>query len=136
MMTRLLTLRCAGLRPLPKVQELCTADAMHACLATRTPARLTPNLVVSPPSLGDVPKRLYAAQNYASAYTGHARISRMMFIADNAPTTQMQLEALKIAAEEARQVVVARRHEPCVCVRANSRNTRRPGRELHQLHCP
>ena len=28
----------------------------------------------------------------------------MLFIADNAPTTQMQLEALKIAAEEARQV--------------------------------
>ena len=45
-----------------------------------------------------------ATQTYASAYTGHARINRMLFIADNAPTTQMQLEALKIAAEEARQV--------------------------------
>ena len=44
------------------------------------------------------------AQTYASAYTGHARLARMLFIADHAPTTQMQLEALKIAAEEARQV--------------------------------
>ena len=42
-------------------------------------------------------------QTYASNYTGHARISRMLFIAEHGPGTQMQLEALKIAAEEARQ---------------------------------
>jgi len=59
----------------------------------------------SPPSLrASRSMRFCAAQTYASAYTGHARINRMLFIADNAPTTQMQLEALKIAAEEARQV--------------------------------
>ena len=56
-----------------------------------------------------------SVQTYASNYTGHARISRLLFIADNAASTQMQLEALKIAAEEARQV-------RCSCPLARSAN--------------
>ena len=68
-------------------------------------------LGTTPPPPGSRPgasrsMRSCPAQTYASAYTGHARINRMLFIANNAPTTQLQLEALKIAAEEARQVLL------------------------------
>ena len=44
-------------------------------------------------------------QAYASSYTGHARVARLLFIAGKTAGTQMELEALHLAADQLRKVL-------------------------------
>ena len=43
-------------------------------------------------------------QAYASSYAGHARVARLLFIASKTAGTQMELEALRLAADQLRKV--------------------------------
>ena len=43
-------------------------------------------------------------QSYAATYSGHAKIDRLMFIADRSQGTARELEALKVAAAELKKV--------------------------------
>ena len=45
-------------------------------------------------------------QAYASSYTGHARVARLLFIAGKTAGTQMELEALRLAADQLRKVML------------------------------
>lgn len=43
-------------------------------------------------------------QAYASSYAGHARVARLLFVAGKTAGTQMELEALRLAADQLRKV--------------------------------
>ena len=43
-------------------------------------------------------------QNYASNYTGHAKINRLIFISEKTADAQLALQALRIAADELKKV--------------------------------
>ena len=43
-------------------------------------------------------------QAYASSYAGHARVARLLFIASKTAGMQMELEALRLAADQLRKV--------------------------------
>ena len=43
-------------------------------------------------------------QAYAGAYRGHAKLDRLLFIADKTKNPQLALEAYKLAHDEAKQV--------------------------------
>ncbi len=43
-------------------------------------------------------------QNYANSYVGHARINRLVFIAEKTADAQLSLSALKLAADELKKV--------------------------------
>ncbi len=45
-------------------------------------------------------------QAYISNYTSHTRIDRLLFISDRNKGTQLELEALKLAADELKQVSI------------------------------
>ncbi len=45
-------------------------------------------------------------QAYASNYTGHAKVNRLIFIASKTAGTPLELEALRLAAEQLRKVRV------------------------------
>ena len=45
-------------------------------------------------------------QAYASSYTGHARVARLLFIAGKTAGTQMELEALRLVADQLRKVIL------------------------------
>ena len=47
----------------------------------------------------------FASQNYANSYVGHAKINRLMFIAERTADAQLALSALKIAADELKKVL-------------------------------
>lgn len=44
-------------------------------------------------------------QAYASNYTGHAKVNRLIFIASKTAGTPLELEALRLAAEQLRKVI-------------------------------
>lgn len=46
----------------------------------------------------------YAAQAYIGNYTSHTKIDRLVFIAEKSAGKPLELEALKIAADELKQV--------------------------------
>ena len=48
--------------------------------------------------------RMYL-QAYAGAYRGHAKVDRLLFIADRTKNAQLALEAYKLAHDEAKQVL-------------------------------
>jgi COP9 signalosome complex subunit 1 len=49
-------------------------------------------------------------QNYASSYTGHAKVNRLIFIAEKTADAQLSLAALRIAADELKKVALSAMH--------------------------
>ncbi len=58
---------------------------------------------------------LECPQNYISNYTGHTKIERLIFIADRAAGTPLELDALRLAAQELRNKVRLVRLRTLVC---------------------
>lgn len=48
--------------------------------------------------------RVFSLQGYASYYTGHAKVDRLLFIAGASTDASVQMEALRLAHEEAKKV--------------------------------
>ncbi len=61
------------------------------------------------------PDWLHLMQAYAATYSGHAKIDRLVFIADKSQGTARELEALKMAAAELKKVSAATGSEGADC---------------------
>lgn len=50
-------------------------------------------------------------QAYIANYTGHAKVNRLIFIAEKAAGQRLELDALKLAADELKKVLHSACHE-------------------------
>lgn len=58
-----------------------------------------PPRLASPPPLPPPP-----VQAYASNYTGHARMTRLLFVADRSQSRELELDALKLLHDQVKKV--------------------------------